>query len=409
MNTFLSKLLCGFRKGINCQYALLNMIRQWQNHLSDSGKVGAILMDLSKAFDCLPHDLLIAKLTAYGFGYKTLKLFYSYLSDRKHRARLGSSLSDWLCALLGVPQGSVLGPILFNIFINDLILTIRECSICNFADDNTLYSMDTTLEAVLSSLRSETSNVIGWFNSNGMVANPTKFQMIILGADSSNVSIQINDTIAIKPEKEVKLLGITLDEKLSFYPHVRGICKQVSNKTKALHRIRKLLNPKQLNIIFNTFILPHFNYCPLIWMFCSKQAHNLLQSSHRRALCAKTGLFGKTYQEILSASGISSIHSTNLKNMIIEVFKSLHHLNPEFMWKIFKVKSSKYSLRCGRTLEIPCAKKNVGINSFQFRACLAWNELPIKIKEIENLQNFKAAIKSHKDPIYCQCKLCSAQ
>ena len=158
------------------------------------------------------------------------------------------------------------------------------------------------------------------------------------------------------------------------------------------------MNPKQLNIIFNTFILPHFNYCPLIWMFCSKQAHNLLQSSHRRALYAKTGLFGKTYQEILSASGISSTHSTNLKNIIIEVFKSLHHFNPEFMWKISKVKSSKYSLRCGKTLEIPCAKKNVGINSFQFRACLAWNELPIKIKEIENLQNFKAVIKSHKDP-----------
>ena len=200
------------------------MLQQWQKHLSSSDKVGAIQMDLSKAFDCLPHDLLIAKLSAYGFGNRALKLFYSYLSDRKHRVRIGCSLSDWLCALLGVPQGSVLGPILFNIFINDLMLTVKECSICNFADDNTLYSMNKTLEEVLNNLRHETTSVIGWLNSNGMVANPKKFQMIILGVDSSDINFQIDINTVIKPVKEVKLLGITIDDALSFYPHVEGIC-----------------------------------------------------------------------------------------------------------------------------------------------------------------------------------------
>ena len=118
------------------------MLRKWQSCLNTSGKVGAILMDLSKAFDCLPHDLLIAKLAAYGFGQKSLKLFMSYLSDRKHRVRIGSSVSEFLTILLGVPQGSVLGPILFNIFVNDLLFAVNEASICNFADDNTLYVCD---------------------------------------------------------------------------------------------------------------------------------------------------------------------------------------------------------------------------------------------------------------------------
>ena len=135
MKDKLSKYLCGFRKHYSTQHALLYLIQNWQYALDKGGIVGTILMDLSKGYGCLPHDLIIAKLEAYGFGQKSLKLIYSYLSSRKQRVKIGSTFSEWLEITIGIPQGSILGPLLFNIFINDLTFFITRTELCNFADD----------------------------------------------------------------------------------------------------------------------------------------------------------------------------------------------------------------------------------------------------------------------------------
>ena len=135
----LSPKLCGFRKGHSTQHTLLNLLKNWQKTLDKSGVIEAVLMDLSKAYDCLPHDLLIAKLSAYGFEDSATSLISDYLSKRYQRVKIGSVFSSCLEILRGVPQGSILGPILFNIFINDLIFFIQETEVCNFADDTTIY------------------------------------------------------------------------------------------------------------------------------------------------------------------------------------------------------------------------------------------------------------------------------
>ena len=112
-------------------------------------------MDLSKAYDCIPHDLLIAKLNAYGLNQNALRLVFSYLTNRKQRVKINSTYSDWFEILIGVPQGSVLGPLLFNVFINDLFLFIDKGEICNFADDNTLFKCCDNLDEAESSIENE--------------------------------------------------------------------------------------------------------------------------------------------------------------------------------------------------------------------------------------------------------------
>ena len=147
-----SKYQCGFRKGYSEQHCLLVMIEKWKKVVDNGGAFGALLTDLSKAFDCIPHDLIIAKLEAYGFQIDTLRLVHDYLSNRKQRLKLNENFSSWRDKEYGVPQGSILGPLLFNICLCDLFYFLDNLDIASYADDTTLYTIKENKESVLNAL-----------------------------------------------------------------------------------------------------------------------------------------------------------------------------------------------------------------------------------------------------------------
>ena len=149
IDKFLSPYLFGFRKGHSTEQCFNVMLERWKMALDHKKCVGAVLTDLSKAFDCLNHQLLIAKLEAYGFDKISLNFIYNYLSNRLQRTKIKSSYSLWRKVKYGVPQGSILGPLLFNIFLNDIFLFVDNTNIANYADDNTPYAIDSNIDKLI--------------------------------------------------------------------------------------------------------------------------------------------------------------------------------------------------------------------------------------------------------------------
>ena len=203
-------------------------------------------MDLSKAFDTLNHDLLIAKLGAYGFEKDALRYMKSYLKNRKQRVRVNKTFSEWERITTGVPQGSILGSLLFNIFLNNLFLFVSNASLSSYADDNTFYTFGDNLKRNKDNLRSSFDTVHQWFYENYVVLNAGKCHFMCLGNNTENETFLFHN-ILIENSKEQKILGVIIDNKLDFKSHISELCKKASQKVAALSTLSSYLHNSEKN------------------------------------------------------------------------------------------------------------------------------------------------------------------
>ena len=404
IDKYLSPYLSGLRKGFSTQHCLTVMLERWKKALDNSNLAAALLTDLSKAFDCIDHELLIAKLEAYGFDHESLTYIYSYLSNRKQRTKINGYFSTWTDINHGVPQGSILGPLLFNIYFNDIFWFIPDSDMANFTDDNTPYAIGKTIDPLLQNLVRDTSILTKWFGDNYFKMNPDKCHLLVC-KHTKEVSI-ILENVVIDSSDSVKLLGITINKKLNFNHHVSKLCKKVSTKLHALARVSKFMCQDKLRLLLKSFIESQFSYCPLVWMFHSRTLNNRINKLHERGLRLVYNDSHLIFEELLSKYNSYTIRHRNLQKLATEMYKIENNLSPFIMKTIFPERSIPYDLRNKNNSK----SSNVhtvyyGTETISYRGPKTWELVPEDIRLSNTLGVFKTKMRQWESK-GCTCRLC---
>ena len=397
-NKLISVCQSGFRANHSTVSSLIRFTDFCHDKIGQGNYIGMVELDLRKAFDTVNHDILLKKLGLYGFDDLALRWFSSYLSDRHQVVCIGDELSDPLLVTCGVPQGSILGPLLFIMYINDLVSCSSSCSVNMFADDTIFYIAHHELSTVKQQLQRDLCNISSWLCSNKLSLHIGKTHTILLGSQRKINQLSSNLTLELQGEKvnqtnSVKYLGITVDRCLNYSEHVDNIIKKLNKGLGILKRASALVPQSSLVTIYNTVMLPHIDYCSVVWGGCNDRDITRLQRLQNRAMRVILKCHYRTHiNTMLTSLKWMSVRQRLHYSRCVWMWKVGHGLVPGYMESMF---SSNFGYNTRSSTNGNYRVTACNHNTFQYSGIRAWNGLPHQIKALSSLPSFKKALTTH--------------
>lgn len=393
----------GFRKRHSCETAIQTVIDEWKVKISERKIVGVIFMDLKRAFEMVDRKIVLDKLYQYGIRGRVLDWFRTYLSNRTQKVRFNDTWSEVIGNEYGVPQGSVLGPLLFIIYINDIVNLCPEgCSIKMFADDTVIYVTGLGSAEVEDKMNRSLSIVEQWMNRNKLKMNAEKTKYMIVSSIrktvSGNTVLKCLDGTVLERVEKMKYLRIIIDEKLRFTDHCEYMLKKIGKKTSFLNRMGHYVSAYTRCTIYKAIIAPHFEYCATLLLNMGETELNNLQIAQNRAMrvILQCNRYTKV-EDMLKAVQFMSVRQRLYYNVCIFIFKSVNNLMP----KEFKNRLQIVASRSGRetcqaqSIIIPFRKTKSAQKSMYYEGVKMYNALPTEIKGYEQVEQFKRGLKAY--------------
>ena len=419
-NKILDKSQYGFQKDLSTELAILELQDRINTSLNQNECCVGIFMDLSKAFDTLDHGILLHKLSHYGIRGIALNWFQNYLSDRNQFVCVNGTNSEQLPIKCGVPQGSILGPLLFLIYVNDLASVSKYAATILFADDTNVIYTGKNHEDVRMQIHRDLKDISDWFRSNKLALNESKTNYIMFNLKNKrppeNFTIKLNE-VELERVKNTKFLGVLISENLKWNDHINYISSKVSRATGILARLKHYLPKSALFNIYNSLCLSHLSYAITVWGSSPKSAMDRLVKVHKKGIrhvC--NGKYNAHTEPLYLEMKILNLADLFKLNCTKLMYRKKCELLPSYHSNQLKTKS-EISVRDTRQKYDVDMKTYNGIskiNSINSKVGNAWNVLPFEIKctDFKNIGAFSKLMKRHylskytPDCIKTNCYVC---
>ena len=392
-----------FRKKRSTALALASFLDIVTEALDNSQYALSLFIDLSKAFDTIDHSLLLKKLSSYGIRGLALDLIKDYLSNRYQFVEINGVPSELMSISCGVPQGSILGPMLFLLYINDMYTCTKILKLILFADDTTIVFTSNDLNKLIRTVNKELVLLSDWFALNKLSLNSLKTNYMIFKNNNLDSPLPdlILDGVTVTRVQSVKFLGVLVDEKLTWKNHVTVVEKKLSSASFILRKIRYKITQRTALTLYDTLILPHVMYCNIVWGNTCKSYTSNIVRLQKRAL--RTCLENKnltTHGLFIAAMRLPfvNIHNFQIAQLVYHYFYNDQVL-PKCIIALFD-KISEIHQHATRSLDNRClhthfARLNIRKNSIKICAPVLWNKISINLRQIKFIEHFKTQYRLH--------------